>query len=130
MVRLSAHVDGIADHGNPILQGVSRQASNQSANQHYQRYGVFAEANRFRQSLDREGAVSVDLLIARFMRAVGGVHQGLGRIKLGHRAVDSGAVHSFTPASGSRVRISKIEIMGRMRTNRNMAARNMPIVPM
>ena len=37
---------------------------------------------------------------------------------------------SSTFASGSSVRISKIEIIGRKRMNRNSSVRNRPIVPM
>src|SRR5580698_2907595 len=61
---------------------------------------------------------------------MGRVHQLGGRIKLGHHSVNWSALHSFTSASGRRVRISKIDIMGRMRTKRNIAARNLPMVPM
>jgi hypothetical protein len=38
-------------------------------------------------------------------------------------------IYSFTSASGSRVRISKIEIEGSTRRKRNISIRNMPIVP-
>src|SRR5258705_417186 len=46
-----------------------------------------------------------------------------------HHAVDDAALHSFTFASGRIVRISKIEIIGRKRRNRNRSERNKPIVP-
>src|SRR4029077_13169539 len=91
---------------------------------------VVMESDGLRQALNRKRTICVNLLVARFAGAICRVHQRVDGIKFRHDSVDLGALHSFTSASGSRVRISKIEIMGRMRTNRNMAARNMPMVPM
>ncbi len=82
------------------------------------------------QAFDGKRTVGVDLVVAGFVRALGGVDQSLRRIELRHDAVVAFALHSFTSASGSRVRISKMEIMGSRRTNRKIAARNMPMVPM
>ncbi len=89
------------------------------------------KADGLGQSFHRERAIGVDFLVAGFARTIGGGHQIAGRIKLDHHPVHGSALHSgFTSASGNSVRISKIEIMGRMRTNKKMAARNIPMVPM
>src|SRR5271166_209418 len=130
MIGFTAHVDRITHGRNPVLQGVSRQAPQQSTNQYHKRDAVLVKSHRFRQSFHWKRAVGVDLQIAGFVRTMSRIHQALGRIKFGHHSVNRSALHSFTSASGNSVRISKIEIMGRMRTNRNMAARNMPMVPM
>jgi len=85
----------------------------------------------FGEAFDWERAVRIDLLIAGFVRLLGGVDQGLRRIEFSNEAVNGIALrhYSFTSASGRRVRISKIEMAGKNRRNRNIAARNMPIVP-
>ena len=89
------------------------------------------EADSFGQAFHGKGAKGVNLLIARVARALAGCHQSARSIELRQQPVNGSARHSgLTSASGKSVRISKMEIMGRMRTNRNMAARNMPIVPM
>ena len=64
----------------------------------------------------------------------GRLHQRLRVVELRHQAVDMRRhqllrTSSSTFASGSIVRISKIEIIGRKRMNRNSSARNSPIVP-
>ena len=88
------------------------------------------EADGLGQPFHGKRAVGVNLLVAGFAGAVRRRHQIAGRIELRHQAVDGSVFHSgFTSASGSRVRISKIEIMGRMRRNRNMQARKKPSVP-
>jgi hypothetical protein len=90
------------------------------------------ESDFLRETFNRERAVCINFLVARFMGLARRVDQCLSRIEFGHDAVDGIALHgySFTSASGQSVRISKIEIAGRKRTNRNMAARNIPMVPM
>ena len=42
----------------------------------------------------------------------------------------SAVLHSSTSASGKIVRISKIEIIGRKRMNKNNSVKKKPIVPM
>src|SRR5205823_193076 len=130
MIWLSAHIDGVAHGRNPVLHKISAQASDQCPDQHYQRYLVVMEPNRLCQSLHRKWAICIDSLVACFPRTISRCHQIGSGIKLGHYSIQSCPFHSLTSASGSRVRISKMEIMGRIRTNRNMAARNMPMVPM
>ena len=130
VIRPAADVHRITDNRNPVLHEVAAQAAEQGADQHHQRNFVAMEADGFRQALDRERAIGVDLLVAGLAGAVGRIHQRIDGIEFGHDPVDLGALHSLTSASGSRVRISKIEIMGRMRTNRNMQARKKPMVPM
>ena len=112
-------------------QQIPNVAKGFAADQHYQRNLVTMKANLFGKALDGERGISVNPLIACLVRTLRGFDQSRRRIELSHHAVDGIALHSaFTSASGKRVRISKIEIAGRMRRNRNIAARNMPMVPM
>src|SRR3984885_13331307 len=130
MIRLSANVQRVVDRGHPVLHEVAGEAADDAADQYDQRNFVAVKTNFLGESFDGERAIGVDSLIARLVRKPGGVDQRLSRIELRHDAVDRIALHSFTSASGSRVRISKIEISGNRRRNRNIAARNMPMVPM
>ena len=122
--RPAADIGRVADHRHPILHQVAAGPADDSADQGDQRHQIVMESDGLGQSFHRERAVGVDLLVAGFAGAVGRRHQIAGRIELRHHSVDGSVLHSgFTSASGSRVRISKIEIIGRMRTNRNMQAR-------
>ena len=132
MRRLAAHIEGIIHRGHPPLHEVTGQTADNSADQHHQWNLVMIKTNLFRQPFNGKRTIGVDLLVAGFVGALGRVHQALGRIELGHDSVNAVGLrhYSLTSASGSRVRISKIEIAGRKRRNRNIAARNMPMVPM
>ena len=132
MRRLAADVKRIVDGGHPILHQVSGEAADDAADQDDQRDFVVMETDFFGHAFDRKGAVGIDLLISGFVSLARRIDQRLCRIELRHHAVDGIALHgfSFTSASGRRVRISKIEIAGSTRRNRNISIRNMPIVPM
>src|SRR5581483_4837185 len=84
------------------------------------------------QLLDWERAVRVHAPEALFIRAARRHHQFGRRIELRQHPVDGSEFHStsdFTVACGNNCRISKMEIIGRMRMNRNIAATNSPTVP-
>ena len=130
MIGPAADIDGITDCRNPILQSVTGQTAENSANQYHERHTVLREANLLRQSLHRKRRIGIDLLIALLVGPACGSYQVTWGIELCHEPVNGNTLHSgLTSAWGSRVRISKIEIIGRMRTNKNMAARNIPMVP-
>src|SRR5262249_49413941 len=81
-----------------------------------------------------EGGVRVHVAVARFVRRAGGVHELAEVAELGHQAVDGrpsfhAADSSSNFASGSMVRISKIEIIGRKRMKRKNKVRKRPMVP-
>src|SRR3954471_12481668 len=83
------------------------------------------------QLLDRERRVRVHAAVAFAVRLLGRRHQRRRILELGHQPVDHRGLHSSpTLASGRMVRISKIEIIGRKRRNRNSSDRNRPMVPM
>src|SRR5262245_18256170 len=82
----------------------------------------------------RDRRVGVHVAVARFVRGAGGVHQLVEVGELGHEAVDRwpslhAAGSSSTRASGSMVRISKIEIIGRKRMKRKKSVRKRPMLP-
>src|SRR5580698_8449658 len=133
MIRAPADIDGISDGRNPKLHQVAGYAAGDGADEGDQRNVIIltVKADGFGKLFNRERAVGVDSAIAGCVRAACGVDQRLRGGELSHGAVDGKRLHcsGFTSASGSSVRISKIEIMGRMRTNRNMHIRNMPMVP-
>src|SRR5207249_1371571 len=109
----------------------SREAANNSSNQHHQRNIRRMEVNRLRQRFNRKRAVGVDSAVTRLVGKPRRMHNRIRRIELRHHSVNLGALHSaFTSASGKSVRISKIEIIGSTRRNKNMQARKNPIVPM
>ena len=103
--------------------------------EHDQRQPRVARAERFVQLLDRKRRVRVHAAVALVVRALGRRDQRGRIVELGHQAVDrelgstSLIQSSSTFASGRIVRISKIEIIGRKRRNRNNSERNRPIVP-
>ena len=97
---------------------------------------VWCDAERFVQLLDRERRVRVHAAVALVMRAVRRRDERVRIVELRHQAVDQRIASPSDPrtssstfASGRIVRISKIEIIGRKRRNRNSSARNRPIVP-
>src|SRR5580704_8302613 len=130
MQGLAADVDRIVNGGHPVLHQVAGEAANKAANQHDQRNLIVLKTNFLGQALDGKRAVGVDPLVTRLVRLSRGLNQSGSRIELRHDSVRAFALHSLTSASGRRVRISKIEIMGSKRTKRKIAARNMPMVPM
>src|SRR5262245_21403349 len=90
---------------------------------------------RLVQFLNRYRRVRVHFPVPLVVRSTRGFDQNRRRVELGHQAVDgrpTGWFHRAVPsgfASGTSVRISKIEIIGRKRRNRNSSARNKPMVP-
>ena len=86
-----------------------------------------------RQLFDGEGRVGVHAAITCFMGAPRRGHQRLRIVELGEQTVDGRSALMRLPpctcASGSSVRISKIEIIGKKRMNKNKRHRNRPIVP-
>src|SRR5476649_1165778 len=128
--RLAADVERVRDDRRPVLQRVAADAADQAANQHDERQTRVVRAERVVQFLDRERLVRVHAPVAFLVRALRRRHQRRGILELGHQAVDHGRLHSSpTLAPGRIVRISKIEIIGRKRRNRNSSDRNRPIVP-
>src|SRR5262245_5995018 len=91
-------------------------------------------AHRLGELLDRHRRVAIEPGVAAGVRFARSGDQFVGVAELGQEAVDRRlAVHatsSLTSASGTSVRISKIEIIGNRRTNRNNNDTKSPIVPM
>src|SRR5207248_8302771 len=89
------------------------------------------EPDSFRQFFDRKRTIGIDLPVSGFVSAPGGDDYAVRSIELRHQSVNRNVPHSaLTSASGNKVRISKMEITGRMRKKRNMHAANRPMVPM
>src|SRR5258708_17854853 len=135
MIRFAANVQRIGDGGHPVLHQVAGESTDDAADKNDERNFVVMETNLFGEAFDGKWAVGVDFLVTGLMRLPRRVNQSLSRVKLRHGAVDGIALHSactsaLTSAWGRSVRISKMEIIGSTRTNKKMAARNMPMVPM
>src|SRR5579872_684365 len=131
MVWAAADVHRITHGRDPPLHEIARQTTENAANQNHQRDAVVMESDRFGKFFDWEWAVRVNLLVAGVVGFAGSSNQIGGSIKLRHHPVDWRVPHSgFTSASGSSVRISKIEMLGSNRKKRNMHAVKKPKVPM
>src|SRR5215216_6423206 len=94
------------------------------------------DADRLRERLNRVGRVGVHAPVALFVSAVGGRHHVARIVELGHHAVrrqarrlSHAALSSLISASGTSVRISKIEITGRNLRKRSIRKKKNPIVP-
>ena len=121
------------------LKKVAADAADQAADQHDERQLRVVDAERVVKFLDRERRIRVDAAVALGLRAVRRRDERVRIVELGHQAVDrrqcaspprqASLRSSSTRAAGSSVRISKIEIIGRKRRNRNSSVRNRPIVP-
>src|SRR5262249_19917739 len=140
----AADVDRIIDHFHPVLHEEPTHGADNSSNQDDDRQSRAAKADRFSQFLDRKRRIAVNLSITGLIGLARGRDELARTIELGHDAVDLWVWFTFfhmtyrtyrtyassTSASGRIVRISKIEIIGRKRINRNSNAKKNPIVPM
>src|SRR6266545_4149897 len=105
------------------------------------------EAQSVGEPVNRERRVGVQSAVSRLARLSRGGDELLRPLELRQEAVDAGEIVARAqpsspatecsgmgciasgPASGTSVRISKIEIIGRNRMKRKRSARNSPIVP-
>src|SRR5208283_3163548 len=89
-------IQRIGENVRPILKAKSCEPAAQSAEQREIRHPGTLKAQRFREALDRERRVGIDVAIARLASFFGGVDQLLRRFKLTHHAVNVRAllVHS------------------------------------
>src|SRR5215471_3481129 len=130
--RAAANVDGVRDYRDPVLQQVAERPAHDAADQHDERQLVVMQVQRVAELLDRERRIRVQLAIALLARGASGGHQRSGAVEFGHYSVDR-FVHlcasSSTFAWGSRVRTSKIEIIGSRRMKMKNRNRNSPMVP-
>src|SRR5258706_6382102 len=130
--RAPANIERVVDRGHPVLHGHAADASDDAADEHDERQPGVMEPDGLAQLFDGEGRVGVHLAIAGFVRLARRLHDVRGRGELGDDSVDGVALrrsHSSTSACGRMVRISKMEMTGRKRTNRKSSARNNPMVP-
>src|SRR4051812_8081856 len=99
-------------------------------------------AQRLGHFLDGVRGIGVHVVVARVVDPVRRRDQVVGRVELGHQAMDQRevmrmrlyahrgvSVYSPPRLPGTMVRISKMEIIGRNRMNRKSRERNRPIVP-
>src|SRR5207244_12550265 len=108
------------------------RATDQASNQNQQRQADVMMAYRVGELFDRIWRIRVHLSISGFPLAARGGDQRGRILELGHQTVDRRLAHlasSATSACGKMVRISKMEIIGRKRMNRNSKLRNSPNVP-
>jgi hypothetical protein len=87
-IGLATDVEGVVDGGHPVLHGVAGASTDDAADEDDQRDFVVVETDFFREALDGEWAVGVDLFVSGFVRGASGVDQVLRRVELGHHAVD------------------------------------------
>ena len=123
---------GYAMTERPVAERVAGQAAEDPAAEHDGRQLAVVDVERLGERLDRVRRVRVELREAFLARAPRRVHERGRVFELGHQAVDPGAAHSSasrTFASGRIARISKIEIIGRMRMKRKSSAMKRPMVP-
>src|SRR4029077_5498157 len=108
------------------------QPTDDAADQNEQGKAIVMETQGLVDLFDREGRIGFDLAISFFAHQASGRGESRGVFELGHQAVDRCphfSMPSATSASGSKVRTSKIEIMGRERMNRKKRKKNRPMVP-
>src|SRR6267378_955947 len=94
---------------------------------------VALQTERFRETFDGKGGISIETAIARLADFFHGMNELLGCLKLTHHAVYVGAVQHYlssSEVSATSSRISAMEIAGRTRTKRKIRVTNMPMVPM
>src|SRR6185436_10380117 len=128
--RTAADVERVRDRRRPVLKEEAAQTAGDPADEHDERKTARRIAERMLELGNRERRVRVHAPVPRVPRALGGVDERRRVGELRHQPVDVPVCrHQSTFASGSIERISKIEIIGRKRTNRNSSARNSPIVP-
>ena len=121
------------------LEREPADAADDAADQHNQRQPRRLLPERFGELLDRERCERIHAPVAGFVCVAGRSDQSGRGVELGHQAVDWRAAwrchhitrrsSSLTSASGSIVRISKIEIMGRKRMKRNNSVTKSPMEP-
>src|SRR5271157_3142349 len=134
IIGLAANIQRIGNDVDPVLQRKARKATQQSAEQHDQRHTALVEADCLTGLLDWKWTVGIHLAVTGRIGCLGGLDQ-LGRgVELCYQSVDGRCKRlmthfAFTSASGSRVRISKIEMAGIMRMKISIAAVKKPRVP-
>ena len=137
--RLAADVQRVGDRRHPVLQQVAAEAADDAADQHDQRQPGVVRRRALRAALrsetasrrpsagsprDRRGASPRRARSDRRTRPSG--RRRRRRRRCASHA-PAGPRPPSPPAASSR--ISKIEIIGRKRRNRNSSVRNRPIVP-
>src|ERR1035438_2962022 len=129
--RTSADVDGEANDRDVILQQESSQTADDAAGEHDERQLVPVQVQRVGEAVDGEWRERVELAVPLLARRPGGLDQRGGVVEFGHQTVDAlgHPRSSLTLACGSKVRTSKMEIMGNKRINRKNRNRNKPMVP-
>src|SRR3981189_985735 len=131
--RAAANVHRIGDRRCPVLEEKTANTASQAAKETNHRDHVALQTERFRETFDGKGGISIETAIARLADFFHGMNELLGRLKLAHHAVYVGAVQHYlssSEVSATSSRISAMEIAGRTRTNRKIRVTNMPIVPM
>ena len=132
--RPAADVQRIGDRRRPVLQRVAAEAADDAADQHDQRQPRVVR-RRAPRAAPRSETASRRPSADSPRRARGAPPRRArsdprtrpsGRRSAERRHAASSSSSSSTFASGSIVRISKIEIIGRKRRNRNSSVRNKP----
>src|SRR5262249_52612058 len=119
------------NHRRVILHKESGQSPGKASDQHDERNGATAELHSFRQTLDRKRRVGIDPAISFGAGTANRLEQLLGRLELRQQTVNRRpSCHYPSPAVlCTSSRISKIEMTGRNRMNRNNRAVNRPRDP-
>src|ERR1051325_4593033 len=142
VVRPAADVERIADDVRVPAHEESAETAEETAGEDDGGHAGVRHADRLVQSVNGKRREGVHLRVARLARGGGRIEQLLRTVELRDDAVgageDSADGHQCPPpspavcasASGSIVRISKIEIIGRKRRKRASRKRKRPIEPM
>src|SRR5258708_6471586 len=100
MIGTATHIDRVTDDRHPILHKVAGEASDDGADQRYQRHAVLVESDCIGQFFHRERTVGVDLPIAGLMSVPARRDQILSPGELTHDSLTWYAPTSpFTPHS-------------------------------
>src|ERR1051326_4222557 len=128
--RLSTHVDGIVDYGNPVLERITANHPQQGANQHNQGDAIVMRANRLGRLFQWIRSVGIHLAITGGVGAFSRLYQLRRRLEFRHESVNRSCSHySFTFACGNSARISKMEMAGISRINIKKSSVKNPMVP-
>src|SRR5271166_234314 len=134
VIGLTANIQRIGNDIDPVLQRKARKTAQQSAEQHDQWYTALVEADCLTGFLDGKRTVGVDLAVTGRIGCLGCLDQFRRGVELRYQSVNGRCERwvthfAFTSASGSSVRISKIEMAGIMRMKISIAAVKKPRVP-
>src|SRR5579871_981576 len=126
-------IDGEVNDRDIVLKEVSGEPPDDATNQDDQREAVFVQVQRIGEFLDRKRRIGIQLPVSPGTGFLGSVYQPGGILELRHHPVNR-LLHDYfassdTLACGSKVRTSKMEIMGNKRMNRKNRNRDNPIVP-